>query len=70
MEAVILSHSFSFHYIQFYWQLETTNLRFWLVDMLLRKSDTLSKKEMKMIKTQILWWKTTKNAKKVYKSIK
>ena len=31
----------------------------------LRKFDTLSKKEMKMIKTQIFWWKATKYAKNV-----
>ena len=47
--------------IQFHWSLDTTNSRFWLVNMLLRKFHTLSKKETKMIKTQILWWKTAKN---------
>ena len=46
--------------IQFHWHLETTNSRFWLVNMLFLKFDTLSKKEIKMIKTQILWWKTAK----------
>ena len=50
--------------IQFRWQLETTNSRFWLVNILLLKFHTLSEKEMKMIKTQILWWKTTKKCKK------
>ena len=41
------------------------------VNILVRKFDTLSKKEMKIIKTQILWWKTiTRKAKKVYESIK
>ena len=39
--------------IQFHWQLETTNSHFWLVNILLRKFDTSSKKEMKMIKTQV-----------------
>ena len=52
--------------IQLHWHLDTTNSRFWLVNMLLRKFDTLSKKEMKMIKTQILWRKA---AKKCLKSI-
>ena len=46
--------------IQFHWQLETTNSYFWLVNILLRKFETLSKKEIKMIKTQISWWKTSK----------
>ena len=46
--------------IQFHWHLETTNSRFWLVNMLFLKFDTSSKKEIKMIKTQILWWKTAK----------
>ena len=41
--------------IQFHWHLETTNSRFWLVNILLRKFDTLLEKEMKMIKKQILW---------------
>ena len=50
--------------IQFRWQLETTNSRFWLVNILLQKFDTLSEKEMKMIKTQMLWWKSTKKCQK------
>ena len=54
-----LKHSFKQN-IQFHWQLETINSRFWLVNILLRKFDTSSKKEMKMIKTQILWCKTKK----------
>ena len=45
-------------HMQFRWQ------------FLLRKFDTLSEKEMEMMKTQILWWKTKKNAQKVHKSIK
>ena len=40
--------------IQFHWQLETTNSRFWLVNILLPKFDTSSKKVMKIIKTQVL----------------
>ena len=32
----------------------------WLVNILLRKVDTLSKKEMKMTITQFFWWKSTK----------
>ena len=61
-------------HMQFHWQLETTNSRFWLVNILLPKFDTLSKEEMKIIKAQILWWKKTKrkkkNTKKVHKSIR
>ena len=41
----------------------------WLI-FCCEKFDTSSKKEMKMIKTQIFWWKTTKNAKKVFLNIK
>ena len=52
--------------IQLHWHLDTTNSRFWLVNMLLRKFDTLSKKEMKMIKTQILWRKAAKKMSKKY----
>ena len=37
---------------------------FWLVNILLRKLDTLSKKEMKTIKTQILWQKSTNKCQK------
>ena len=44
-------------FIQFRWQLESTNSRFWLVKILLRKFDTLSEKQQK-------------NAKKLHKSIK
>ena len=62
--------SFLYHIIQFRWQFENTNSRFWLVNTLLRKFETLSKKEIKMIKTQILWWKTTKKYQKsIYKHI-
>ena len=50
--------------MQFRSQLETTNSRFWLVNILLRKFETLSKKEIKIIKTQNLWWKTTKKYQK------
>ena len=53
-------------YIKFPWQFWTTNPSFWLVIILLRKFDASSKKEMKMIKTQIFWWKTlTKCQKKI-----
>ena len=56
-------------YIQSRWQLETPNWCFWLVNILLRKTDTSLKKEMKTIITLILWSKTTKNMpKKVYES--
>ena len=43
---------------QFHWKFWTTNFCFWLVNILLPKFDTSSKKGMKMIKTQILWWNT------------
>ena len=57
--------------MQFHWQLETTNSRFWLVNILLRKFDTLSKKETKWEKRKFCDEKQNKkNAKKVYKSIK
>ena len=56
--------------IQVHWQLRINNSCVWLVNILLRKFDTSSKKELKMINKQILWWKTTKNAKKVDASIK
>ena len=39
---------------------------FWLLNILLRKFDTSLKKQMKMIKTQILWWKTTKKMREKY----
>ena len=45
--------------IQFRWQSETTNSSFWMVNILLRKSDTLSKKQVEITKTRVLWWKTT-----------
>ena len=53
-------------HMQFHWQLETTNLRFWLVNILLRKFDTLSKKEIKMIKTNFMMKKKTKKTTKKY----
>ena len=56
-------------HIQFHWKFETTNSRFWLVMIQLRKFDTSSKKEIKMIKTQILWGKTTTKAKKYIKAL-
>ena len=39
--------------ITFHWQFRVTYSGFWLVNILLRKFDTLSKKESKMIKTQV-----------------
>ena len=39
--------------INFHWQFLITYSGFWLVNILLRKFDALSKKEMKMIKTQV-----------------
>ena len=56
-------------YIQLHWQFLITYSCFWLVNILLRKCDTSTKKEMQMIKTKIFWWKTKKKkkiAKKVY----
>ena len=52
--------------IQFHWQFLIISSDFWLVNILLRKFDTSSEKEMKMIITQIFWWKTIK---KCHKSI-
>ena len=40
--------------IQFHWQLETINSRFWLLNILLRKFDISTKKEMKMTKTDFM----------------
>ena len=53
------SRSYTDSYISSFW---------WVVNILLRKFDTPSKKEMKMIKIYInIWWKTNKtNSKKVY----
>ena len=51
-------------FIQFHWQLETVNSCFWFANLLFWKFDTSPKKEIKMIKTQILWWKITKQTNK------
>ena len=67
-EGIYLNYSFL--YIQFHCQFLITNSRFWFVSILLRKFDASSRKEMKIIKTQILTWKTTKNAKKVHENLK
>ena len=56
----IISYKTSASHRQFHWNFWTTNSFFWLVNIHLRKFNTLSKKEMKMIKTQLLWWKTNK----------
>ena len=58
--------------LQFYWQLEATNSCFWLVNILLRKFYTSSKKEMKMIKLKFCDEKLQQQhkAKIVYESIK
>ena len=45
--------------IQFHCQFWTINSCSWLVYTLPRKFDTLSKRQVKMIKTLILWWKRT-----------
>ena len=47
-------------YIQLHWQFPITYSGFWLVNILLRKFDTSSKKEMKMIKTHTFLLKTNK----------
>ena len=44
-------------YIQFHWQFLITNFCFWLVNIMWRKYFIQKEKKMKMIKTQILWWK-------------
>ena len=51
--------------IQFHRQLRITNSDFGLIILLLQKFDTSSKKEMKMIKTQHFWLKTTTKMSKV-----
>ena len=45
---------------KFHWQFPITYCGFWLVNILLRKFDTSSKKEMKMIKTQIFFMENNK----------
>ena len=50
--------------IQFHWQFLITNSGFWLINILLRKFNTSSKKEMKMIKAQLFWWKRMKRCQK------
>ena len=50
--------------IQFHWQFLIISSGFRFVNILLRKFDTSSEKEMKMIKTQIFWLKTTKRCRK------
>ena len=50
--------------MQFRWQLETTNSRFWFVNILLRKFDALSEKEMKMINTNFVMKNNKKMPKK------
>ena len=45
-------------HIQFHWHFLIINSCFWLVNVLYRKSDVSWKREMKMIKAQILLWKT------------
>ena len=51
-------------YIQFHWRLESSNSIFQLVNILLLKFHTLSRKKIKLIKTRILWWKTKKRCQK------
>ena len=45
---------------QFHWQILITNFGVWLVNILLQKFDTSSKKEMEMRKTIFLWKSTKK----------
>ena len=42
-------------FTEFHWQLETTNSRFWLVNILLWKFDPLSEKEMKVLSNIFSW---------------
>ena len=56
----MLSQTLIYYWIQFHWQILTTYSGFWLVNILLGKFNTSSKKEMKMIKIQIFRWKMTK----------
>ena len=55
--------------IQFHSQFLIISSGFRLVNILLRKFDTSSEKEMKMIKTQIFWWKTTKKCHILYSEL-
>ena len=49
--------------IPFYWQFLTKNSGFCLINTLVRKFYSLSKKEVKWKKHKFFWWKTTKNKK-------
>ena len=51
--------------MQIHWQFLITNPGFWLVNILLRELDTLSLKEMKMIRTQFFHENKKKNAKNI-----
>ena len=57
-------------YLRFHWQFWTTKFYFWLLNIMSWKFDTSSKKEMRIVRTQIFWWKTkkTKNKTKQKKS--
>ena len=49
---------------KFHWQFLITNFFSDWLNILLRKFDTSSKKEMKKIKTQTVWWKITTTKKR------
>ena len=57
-------------FMQFDWQFWITSSCFLSINILLQKIDTLSKKEMKMIKTQIYDEKQQKNVQKVDENIR
>ena len=54
-----LSQTLIYYCILFHWQFLITYSGFWLINILLGKFDTSSKKEMKMIKSQFFKWKLT-----------
>ena len=65
---MFVSAAASIYCIQFHWQFLITNYVFWLINILLRKFDALSKKYMKMIKTQFLMKSKQKKTKKVLRT--
>ena len=61
-----LFHVFPESNIQFHWHLDTTNSRFWLVNILLWKFDTLSKKRNENDKNTNFMMKNSKKMSKKY----
>ena len=65
---IIQKKNVRYTFKQFHWPFLTTHSGFWLINILLRKFDNSSGKEMKMIKKKIFDEKQ-KNAKKVHANI-